>query len=178
VRRPVDLPSAVKVQVERVDFETLASRPELFSVDQIFSMLGTTIKEAGSQKAFRHVDYDYQLTAATLGAQQGAKHFLLVSSLGASAQSRLFYTRVKGELEDAMRTLPYRSITIVRPALLLGTRQKFRLGEEVAKRVGWLAPGRYKPVSASTVARVLVQAARDDTPGMRIIESDEIRRRG
>ncbi len=163
-----------KLQVEVVDFDQLASHAELFSVDQIFCALGTTIKKAGSRDAFRRVDFTYPLTAAKLGAERGARHFLLVSALGASAESRIFYNRVKGQLEDALRTLPYPSVTIVRPSLLVGDRAEFRLGEELGKRVGWLAPGKFKPVSATRVAAALVRAAQDDAPGLHILESNDI----
>jgi uncharacterized protein YbjT (DUF2867 family) len=174
-RRPLsDGSVSGKLRVEIVDFDRLASRGELFDVDQIFCALGTTIKQAGSQEAFRRVDLEYPLAAAKLGVEHGARHFLLVSAIGASARSRFFYNRVKGELEDALRTLAYRSITIVRPSLLLGDRPQFRLGEQIAKRIGWLAPGRYRPVPAIRVAEALVRAARDDMPGMQIIESNEI----
>jgi uncharacterized protein YbjT (DUF2867 family) len=176
-RRPLsDDVASAKLGVEVVDFDRLALRGDLFAVDQIFCALGTTIKQAGSQEAFRRVDFEYALTAAKLGAEHGAQDFLLVSALGASAKSRIFYNRVKGELEDALRTLPYRSVTIVRPSLLLGDRGQFRLGEQVGRRIGWLVPGRYKPVSARRVAAALANAARDVTPGMRIIESNEIAR--
>jgi uncharacterized protein YbjT (DUF2867 family) len=98
-----------------------------------------------------------------------------VSAVGADAHSRIFYNRVKGELEDALRSLGFRSLTILRPSLLLGPRREFRLGEQVAKRFAWLVPGRYRPVDARDVAAALVRAAKEDVPGMRIIESDEIR---
>lgn len=165
-----------KVREEIVDFDALAARSDLFQVDQIFSALGTTIKQAGSQSAFRRVDYEYPLAAARIGVEQGARHFLIVSAVGALSDSRIFYNRVKGEVEDALRTIPYRSVTIVRPSLLVGHRRPPRLGEEIGKRLGWIAPGKYKPVLATTVAAALVQSARDDQPGLHIIESDEIRR--
>ena len=177
VRRSLELGAALnKVREEVVDFDVLAARSELFKVDQIFSALGTTIKRAGSQSAFRRVDLEYPLAAARIGAEQGARHFLVVSAVGASSDSRIFYNRVKGELEDALRTMSYRSVTIVRPSLLMGDRGSPRLGEEIGKRLGWIAPRRYKPILAATVAAALVQSARDDQPGLRIIESDEIRR--
>lgn len=175
-RRPINAPDDPKLRVEVVDFDALESRGDLFAVDQIFCALGTTIKQAGSQAAFRRVDLEYPLVAARLGAEQGASHYLVVTAVGASATSRVFYNRVKGELEDALRTLQYRSITVARPSLLLGDRDEHRLGEELGKRFGWLAPGRYRPVSAAAVALALVLAAREDRPGMRIIESEEIRR--
>jgi len=174
-RRPLDDQALwPKLHVEIVDFDRLADRGELFGVDQIFCALGTTIKKAGSRDAFRRVDFTYPLTAAKLGAERGVRHFLLVSALGASAESRIFYNRVKGQLEDALRTLPYPSVTIVRPSLLVGDREEFRLGEELGKRVGWLAPGKFKPVSATHVAAALVRAAQDDAPGLHILESNDI----
>lgn len=176
VRRPMASGNDPKLHVEVVDFDALASRADLFGVDQIFCALGTTIKQAGSQAAFRRVDLEYPLAAARLGVEHGASDFLVVTAVGASASSRVFYNRVKGELEDALRSLPYRSIDIARPSLLLGDRDQHRLGEELGKRLGWLAPGRYRPVSAHAVALALVLAARESRPGLHIIESEEIRR--
>jgi uncharacterized protein YbjT (DUF2867 family) len=129
----------------------------------------------GSQARFRAVDYEMPLAAATIACAQGARHFLLVSALGANAQSRIFYNRVKGELEDTLRTLKFRSLTIVRPSLLLGERPEFRLGEEIGKRFAWIVPGKYRPIHARDVAAVLVRSAKDDIPGMRIVESDDLR---
>lgn len=117
------------------------------------------------------MDLGYPLALARLGVAQGARHFLLVSALFANPRSRNFYGRVKGELEEALRALPYRSITIARPSLLLGDRGEFRLGEEIAERTAFLWPRRYKPVHGRIVAAALVQAARDDAPGVRVIES-------
>src|SRR5262249_18303925 len=175
-RRPLEIGGSVKLSNEIVDFNGLADHADLFAVDQIVCALGTTIKQAGSQDAFRHVDFEIPLAAARLGLEHGAKDFLLVSALGASARSRVFYNRVKGELEDALRTLPFRSLTIARPSLLIGPRPKGRGGEEAGRRLGWLAPGRYRPVRASRVAAALVAAACRPEPGMRIIESNEIQR--
>ena len=179
VRRPLPaevraLPGAEKLVERIIDFDQLRAQGALPPVDAILCALGTTIKQAGSQEQFRRVDHDYPLTLARLGLEQGARHYLLVSALGADASSRVFYNRVKGELENALRALPYRSLTIVRPSLLLGERSEFRIGEEIAKRVGWLAPPRFKPVHASAVAAVLVRALVADVPGQRTIESKEI----
>ena len=175
-RRKFAEATAPRVEAHLVDFDHLNERPDLFRVDQVISALGTTIKAVGgSQTRFRAVDYDMPLAAAKLAVAQGAHHFLLVSSLGANPHSRVFYNRVKGELEDALRTLGFRSITIVRPSLLLGERQEFRLGEEIGKRFAWIVPGKYRPVHARDVAAVLVRAAKEDIRGMRIIESDDLR---
>jgi uncharacterized protein YbjT (DUF2867 family) len=167
---------APRVEAHIVDFENLDARPDLFGVDQVICALGTTIKAAGgSRTRFREVDFGIPHAAATLAHRKGARHFLLVSALGADADSRVFYSRVKGELEDALRTIGFRAVTVLRPSLLLGERAEFRLGEEAAKRFGWLLPGKYRPVQARDVAKVLVRCARSDEPGLHIIESDEIR---
>jgi uncharacterized protein YbjT (DUF2867 family) len=165
-----------KVESHVLDFDNLAAHAGLFRVDQIICAFGTTIgKVGGYQETFRRVDYGYPLAAAQLGRERGATHFLLVSALGASARSQIFYSRVKGELESAVLALAYRSVTIVRPSLLLGPRADFRLGEQIAKRLAFLVPAKYKPVGAHAVAAVLVRAAKEDAPGRRIIESREIR---
>lgn len=168
--------TAPRVEAHIVDFDHLEEQAHVLGVDQVLCALGTTIKTVGgSRDRFRDVDYRIPLQAARIALAQGARHYLLVSALGASVESRFFYSRVKGELEDELRTLGFRSLTIARPSLLLGERSEFRLGEQVMKRVGWAMPGRYKPVPARDVAAALVRAARADVPGMRIIESDELR---
>lgn len=172
-RQPAEVPARVESHV--VDFEHLDAHAGLFAVDQIVCALGTTIRQAGSRSTFRRVDFEYPLAIARLGLARGARHFLLVSALGANSASSIFYNRVKGELEDQLRTLGYRSVTIVRPSLLLGKRREFRLMERVGMVIGEFVPGRYRPVEASAVARTLVTAARQDAPGLNIIESEEIR---
>jgi uncharacterized protein YbjT (DUF2867 family) len=167
---------AGRLEQRVVDFDRLSENAGAMKADQIICALGTTIEEAGSRQRFREVDYGYPLTIARLGVEQGVKHFLLVSALGASSRSLIFYNRVKGELEDAVLALPYRSVSIVRPSLLVGTRARPSRGEEVARRLAFLVPARYKPIPAHAVAAALVRMARDDVPGRRIMESLEMRR--
>ena len=173
-RRRFGEATAPRVEGHLVDFHELEAHADIFAVDQVICALGTTIKTAGSKQGFRAVDYDIPMTAARMALRKGARHFLLVSSIGADASSRFFYLRVKGELEDAMRTLGFRSVTIVRPSVLLGDRGEFRFGEEVAKRFGSLVPGKWKPVQARDVALALVRSAKEDLPGMQILESSDI----
>ena len=174
-RRPIGEATAPRVEAHVVDLERLEERPDLLGVDIVICALGTTIKAVeGSQTRFREIDYGIPLAAAKIALKQGAHHFLLVSSLGADSKSRIFYSRVKGELENELRRLGYRAVTILRPSLLLGDRAEFRLGEEVAKRFGWIVPGKYKPINAREVAAALVRSAKEDEPGLHILESDEI----
>lgn len=167
-----------KLSTHIIDFDHLNEYDELFDVDAIICALGTTIRRAGSRVRFRTVDLEYPLDFARLGRRRGCSHFLVVTALGANPRSRIFYNRIKGELEDELRALSYPCLTIVRPSLLLGPRAELRLGEEVAKRVSrWLGPvvpRPFKPVDAHAVAQALVRAAREPCSGVRIMESSEL----
>ena len=177
LRRPLDRALVgPKVRELVVDYDALNAHPEWFRVDQIFSALGTTIRQAGSEEAFRRVDRDYPFVLAQLAHAQGARHFLLVSSAGADARSRLFYSRVKGEAEDAVRRVGYESLTIARPSFLLGPRKELRVGEIVMKRLAYLLPASMKPVQSRKVASALVRAAREDRPGVVILDNIALRR--
>lgn len=164
-----------KLDEHTIDLGEMHHHPHLFKVDAIFCALGTTIKTAGSQERFRTVDYDYPLMAGRLGKEQGATHYLLVSALGANAGSRVFYNRVKGEVERDLLALNYPRTTIARPSLLLGDRSEFRLGERVFARLGWLVPPAYKPIHAGDVARALIEASRTQESGVQILESRAMR---
>lgn len=156
--------------------EEMRRHSDIFGADQLFCALGTTIKKAGSQAEFRRIDHDIPLEAARLALERGTRHFLLVSAMGANSRSRIFYNRVKGELEDDLRSLGFPSLTIARPSLLLGPREERRLGEEIAKRFGWLMRGKYRPIEARDVAHALLSAARADSPGVQILESAVMQR--
>jgi uncharacterized protein YbjT (DUF2867 family) len=173
-RRQSEVIAQAHVETHIIDFERLEDAAEHFRVSHIVCALGTTMRKAGSQEQFRRVDHDYPLAAARLGLRQGTRHFLLVSALGANARSRVFYSRVKGEVEDAIRALSYRSVTIVRPSLLLGERDEVRLGESIGKLFAGITPRRFRPVHARQVAATLLRAAIEDRPGVRLIDSREI----
>jgi uncharacterized protein YbjT (DUF2867 family) len=177
VRRPLDRGALTpKVRELVADFDALDANPDWFRVDQVLCALGTTIRKAGSRDAFRRVDFDYPFAVARLAHAQGARHFLLVSSAGADARSRVFYSRVKGELEDAVRAVGFTALTIARPSVLIGPREERRAGELVLKRLAPLFPGAWKPVHAKQVASALVRAARDGTPGVAILDNAALRR--
>lgn len=163
-----------------VDFDRLESHAELFRADDVFCCLGTTIARAGSQEAFRRVDHGYVVEAARLASEAGAEQFLVVSAVGADPDSRVFYNRVKGEMETAVKRFPFRALWILRPALLLGEREEFRLGERIAEialrplsslLVGGLR--RYRPVHAREVAAAMLRLAAEEGTGD-VVESDRI----
>ena len=119
-----------------VDFDRLAELGDVPRVDDVFCCLGTTMKRAGSEAAFRRVDFTYVHELAQLASRQRAGQFLLVSALGADRQSRVFYYRVKGEVEEAVRKLSFDGVHIFRPSLLLGERRESRPGERLAVLAG------------------------------------------
>ncbi len=171
-----------KLEQRVADLGSLETASDLPHVDDIFSCLGTTIKQAGSQPAFRLVDHAFVVGLARAGLRAGATQFLLVSAIGADRNSRVFYSRVKGETEAAIRTLPYRGIQIFRPSLLLGERAEFRLGERIAMLgapvLSALLFGRlrrYRPIHAATVARAMVAIAREAPRGPNVFEYDAMR---
>ena len=176
VRRPLPADSlGPRVRECRADFDRLHEHPDWFQVDKVFCALGTTIRQAGSQEQFRRVDYEYPLAVAKAARAHGASNLLLVSALGADSGSSVFYNRVKGELEEAVQALGYSSVTIARPSILLGDREEPRFGEEVAKRVGWLVPPRWRPVHARQVSSALVKAAHTNAPGVQVLENAALR---
>lgn len=168
-------PVSPRLAAHVVDLERPEPHADLLAADTLICALGTTIGQAGSKERFRAVDYGIPLGLARLGVERGLKHFLLVSALGADPRSRVFYNRVKGELEEALSALPLRSLTIVRPSLLLGERREFRLGERIAQRLAFLMPGKYAAVRARDVAAALVRLAKEDSVGRRVVESGEMR---
>ena len=179
-RRELSLAPNPKLSQRVLPLENLASL-ELPPIDDAFCALGTTIRKAGSQDAFRHVDYEMPLAAADHALKSGAKQFVLVSSIGADAKSKNFYLRIKGELEDSLRRLPFRSLHLFRPSLLLGKREEFRLGEVLAigaarlpqfLMVGSLRP--YHPIPASVVGRAMVSAAKTPASGSYVYEYNQI----
>jgi uncharacterized protein YbjT (DUF2867 family) len=179
-RRPVARMHS-KLDQRTADLGRLREHVISFVVQDVFCCLGTTIAQAGSQEAFRQVDYDYVVDAARMAAEHGARRFLVVTAAGANASSRIFYNRVKGEVEDAVRALPLEGVVILRPSLLLGERAGSRTGESIAQKVvpalDWMLVGpmrRYRSIQASTVARAMVRLAREKPTGVRVVESDEI----
>lgn len=182
VRRPLGINEA-RFREHIVDFDRLEdAEPEIGNVDAAFCCLGTTIRKAGSRAAFRHVDHDYVVAFGRLAAALGARVLAVVSSLGADPGSSNFYLRVKGEMERDLVAVGPRSLVILRPSLLTGDRNEFRLGEKIGGAVlSVLSPlmvgglARIRPVGADQVATAMVQAVRDAPQGITMLESDAIR---
>jgi uncharacterized protein YbjT (DUF2867 family) len=164
-----------KAVLEIVKFEEL-EKHRVTAAD-VFCCLGTTIKQAGSQAAFRRVDFDYPVALAQAAARDGAKRLLVVSALGADARSSVFYNRVKGEMEEAVRAAGVPKTLVFRPSLLVGPRAEPRLGERIGQVIGaLLGPllGRYRPIHAEHVADAMLKAAQRDLPSQ-VFESPQIR---
>ncbi|MGO1657792.1 MAG: oxidoreductase, partial [Marinobacter sp.] len=133
VRKSLEMAHA-KLHQHEMDFDRMDDHAGLFEVDTIICCLGTTIKKAGSQEQFRKVDHGYCLKAAELGRTAGAHSFVLMSAIGSSPSSTIFYNRVKGELENSVKELGYPYLSIYHPSLLLGSRPESRLGESLGAR--------------------------------------------
>ncbi|HUG40183.1 MAG TPA: NAD(P)H-binding protein [Longimicrobiales bacterium] len=176
VRRP--LPPALRrerVRQVTVDYDRLADRAADLAADHVFCALGTTIRDAGSRDRFRRVDHDYPRDLARLARDAGARHFALVSAVGANARSRVFYNRVKGEAEAAVRAVDYPSGALFRPSILGGRREIGRPMERLGQRIAALVPGRYRLVPAADVAAAMIAVAAREPAAWRIVESEEIR---
>ena len=161
-----------------IDFDAPESYRDKVTADIVVCALGTTIKKAGSREMFRRVDYHYALELSKAALENGAGQLLLVSAKGAAADSRVFYNRVKGELEDAISNLGFESLSIFRPSLLKGERREFRAGEEIgnflAGAFSIVIPARWKPTPVDRLAQTILKAAMNNQPGRRIYESGEI----
>ncbi|HQR21963.1 MAG TPA: hypothetical protein PLE54_17525 [Burkholderiaceae bacterium] len=172
-RRPLGLGGRI-VEVP-AQFDALADAldsavPAAASVDA-FCCLGTTLRKAGSQAAFRHVDFDCVVAFGRWAARRRARRLVVISALGADAGSRVFYNRIKGEAEDALRALAGQSVVLLRPSLLDGRRSEWRVGEFLALALTrpWrrLMPTAVRPVAVADVAQSMLDAAlQDEAPAI------------
>jgi uncharacterized protein YbjT (DUF2867 family) len=166
-----------KARVHTVDFARL--QQDLPAADDVYIALGTTIKVAGSREAFRRVDFDFVVNTARAARAGGAARLAVVSALGANERSRVFYNRVKGEMQAAIATLGFESVTIAQPSLLVGDRvalgQPARAGEVWATRllgpVRWMVPKAVRPIQARDVAAAMLAATVAGKPGVHVLSS-------
>lgn len=172
-----------KLTVHQADLDNLdqLAALKIGTPDAVLCCLGTTIAKAGSQDAFRRVDFTYVVNAARYAKVCGAPQFLVVTAVGSDPASSVFYSRVKGEVEKAVTDVGPASVTIFRPSLILGPRQESRLKERIAKSVAQALAfamvgglSKYRPIHADTIARAMLRAAAERKPGMRVCEYDEM----
>jgi uncharacterized protein YbjT (DUF2867 family) len=180
VRRPLSVEHPKLIQ-HQVDFNQLNDCLAGMQINDVFCCLGTTIKKAGSQKAFYEVDFTYPTEIAKLSLAIGAEQFLLISALGANPRSSIFYNRVKGEVEETIAQDGFKGFYVFRPSLLLGKRQESRpaekFGEKLFRWFSFVFKGalqKYKPIESRAVAFAMVEVAKEQPLGKRIVESSEI----
>jgi uncharacterized protein YbjT (DUF2867 family) len=175
-RRP--LPARPGLENPVVDFDELPEEAPWWAVDGVICTLGTTIRTAGSQAAFRKVDHYYPLAVARHARRYGARSFALNSAMGADPTSRFFYSRVKGDVEESLARCGFPSLTLVRPGLIGGERDEIRPAEFLAQRVlgvlGPMLPRRFRVVPGENIAAALIEAAIQAKPGRHIVPAEAI----
>jgi uncharacterized protein YbjT (DUF2867 family) len=179
VRRPLERFER-KLEQRMVDYEELRAE-HLEGATHLFCCLGTTMKKAGSEAAFRRVDYDYPLMFARMGQEAGARRLMHISSVGADPAAGSFYLRVKGELERELESVDFEATHIFRPAVLMGRREEERRGEAWAARMSrafeWMMGGglrKYRPMPAGVLAASMAAAGERGEPGRHVHHYEQI----
>ena len=183
VRRPFSRnhPKLEKKLVDFTDADSLLV--DLDESDTVFCTIGTTMKKVkGNKDAYRKIDYDIPVNIARYCKIMNCKNYILVSAVGADSQSRNFYLKLKGEVEDIVRKVGLESTYIMRPSILLGKRNEFRFGESISvplvKTISFLLPSKYKPIEATEVARAMLAAAKISEKGFFVCEYNQMKRLG
>jgi uncharacterized protein YbjT (DUF2867 family) len=179
-RKPIGITNPKLIE-QIIDFDAIDQLKLDIAIDDAFCALGTTIKTAGSQQAFYKVDYTYVVNFGKWCSANHVQRLLVVSAMGSNAKSRIFYNRVKGEMEESLSTLSIPQIQIFRPSLLMGNRTEKRGGEKIAQFVigslGFLFVGKllnYKGIHANVVAKSMIVKAKQDIAGYAVYESGEM----
>ena len=169
-----------KIKEVLLDFDSLDKNPELFKVDELFVCIGTTIHKAGSKERFRQIDLKLPTKIATYAKEYDLQFFCMISSLGADSSSSNFYSKTKGQAEDAIKALDLTNCYFVRPSLLIGDREEKRVFEEIAqwwmKKLSFLFVGglkKYKGIKARDVAAAMIYLA-EHRPQQKVISSNEL----
>lgn len=180
VRKPLPIRHDKLTQVE-ADLSSLPDFSPDIPIHDVYCTLGTTIRNAGSQEAFKKVDHDYVINLGKFCEKNQVQRLLVVSAMGADPHSAIFYNRVKGEMESGLEKLSIPSVWIFRPSLLMGKRAEFRIGESIAQFfMGGLSflfiknLLKYKPVHVRVVAGNMIRCAFLPSSGFRIISNDEM----
>lgn len=168
-----------------VNFDHPEEYCDLVKGDDFFCTIGTTIKKAGSEEAFRKVDFEYPKNFAKCAMENGVSQFLIISALGADSKASNFYMRTKGEVEDFLKESKIKSIAIMQPSLLLGKRKEVRPAEKIGgivmQLLSFLFAGslkKYKAIKVETLANAIFKIAQRNTPGFKVYQSDELQEIG
>jgi uncharacterized protein YbjT (DUF2867 family) len=169
-----------KLEERVIDFSNVeVYRNNFPEVDTIFCCIGTTQKLVkGDIDLYRRIDFDIPVNAARFGLEKGTKKYIIVTAIGANSKSNNFYVKLKGQVEDAIAALPFESVHIMRPSLLLGKRKEFRLAERIfqaiMKPLNFLVPGKYKAIEGSQVAVAMLKADKSTETGIHIYTYKEM----
>lgn len=168
-----------KLEEHIIDVLKLNEHSDKFTGDVVFCCIGTTRAKTPDKQLYRAIDYGIPSEAAKLAKQNGISRFIVISSLGANAKSKIFYSRLKGEMERDVLAQEIPQTFILRPSLITGKRNEKRTGENISTHVmrifDFAFPKRYKAIDAKTIARAMAQLAKTDYPE-KIIPSDEIKK--
>ncbi len=180
VRRSLKM-TGDRVKEVFIDYDRLDDYRDVFRVDDVFCCLGTTMKRAGSREAFEKVDFHYVVESARLASEENVTRFLVITAMMANAKSPVFYNRVKGRVEEALKAMSFHSLHIFRPSLLLGQRNEQRFAEELGMKIlpllSFIMVGplrKYRPVQAEQVAVAMKRRAFEDLPGVHTWEGDSL----
>lgn len=167
-----------KLEQQIVDFSDERSWGKHLIGDVLFSALGTTLKQAGGKDKQYEIDFTFNLNFAKKAKENGIENYVLVSSVGANATSSLFYTRMKGELDEAVQQIGFKNLAILRPTSLVGERKERRIAEEmsipVVNFVTKFVFKKYKPIHGKTVAQAMINVVLHPNPEKTIWEADEV----
>ncbi len=182
-RREIDMRHE-RLEQHVVDFDKLSQYATIMKADDVFCALGTTRKKAGGSEAeYEKIDYHYPVEIATLAYGNGATQFLIVTSLGARSDSSVFYLRLKARTEEAVKAIPFKSVHIFRPSMLVGERDEVRWQDIFIPPLmtmlsfAMVGPWRkYRVIKGAIVAAAMVSTSKRNLPGVHIHESDQIQR--
>lgn len=177
VRRPSGIIHA-KLEEVVIDFDQPALWKPLVQGHVLFSTLGTTIAKAKTKENQYRVDYAYQFEFAKAASENGVPAYVLVSSMGANPKAKVFYSRMKGELEEAVSKLAFRKIIILRPSILDGDRKEDRMGEKIGLAISRVLTRfilkKYRPTPARLLAEKMIRVSLDKSKALHILEGSEI----
>jgi uncharacterized protein YbjT (DUF2867 family) len=168
-----------KIEEHIIDFETPYLWNNLIHGDVLFSAFGTTIKKAGSKDMQYKIDYTYQANIAIAAAKNHVTKYVLVSSAGANPKSKIFYSRMKGELDEKVKSLGFESLHLIKPSVLAGSRNEIRTGERLGIMIGYVVCKipflkKYRPISDTTVAKAMINCAINPAQGIFTHELEDV----